>query len=344
MSIRSVDVVPWAIPLREPLVTGRGIIRERRGFLVVVEDRAGRRGVGEASPHPAAPEAALAATRSALGTVASSLCGAEAATLLGMALTDDLPAACGLDMALHDLVARSRGCPVSALLGGACRVRIPASALGLGTATGFTCAKVKVGPDPRDAVARVVAAREAFPALSLRVDANGCWDVATACRVARALRRHDVEWLEQPIAPGDVAGLARVRTAGVAIAADESVTGVAAVDALADAVDAVVIKLVQVGGLAAALRTAERAAHHGLAVAVTTSIDTSLATSAALHLAAIVPAPLRACGVATAGLLAGELVRERVADGPWMSPPPGPGLGVTIEPARLARWRVRDAA
>jgi L-alanine-DL-glutamate epimerase-like enolase superfamily enzyme len=344
VTIRTVDIVPWAIPLREPLVTARGIIRERRGFLVVVENDAGRRGLGEAAPHPDAPDTALAVTRSALGAVAPSLPGVDPTTLLGVVLTQDLPAASGLDMALHDLVARTRGCPVSALLGGAHRARVPASALGLAASIGFTCAKVKIGPDPYDAVARVASARAAEPVLALRADANGCWDVATARRVARALRRFDLEWLEQPIAPGDVAGLAQVRAEGVPIAADESITGAAAVDALADAVDAVVIKLVQVGGLAAAVRTAQRASHHRLGVTVTTSIDTSLATAAALHLAASLPAPLRACGLATTGLLAGDLVDSGLIDGPWMAPPPGPGLGVTIDAALLARWRVRDAA
>lgn len=338
MTIRRVDVVPWAIPLRTPLETAHGPIQARRGFFVVVEDDAGRRGVGEAAPHPAADPAALQRTRDALGAIQAACTGADPARLLGTALADDRPAASGVDMALHDLVARRAGMPVYALLGGLRRSRIAASTLDPGAA-GFTCAKIKVGPDPAAAVARIAAARAAAPALTLRADANGAWDVATAVRVARAVRRYALEWLEQPT---DAAGLAHVRAAGVAVAADESVGRLADVDALAGAIDAVVLKLVQVGGLAAATRIAARAAERGLGVTVTTSIDTAIGTAAALHLAAALPAPLRACGVATGGLLCDDVVIERIADGPWMRPPPGPGLGVTIDATRLAR--VREAA
>ncbi len=344
MSIRAIDVVPWAIPLRAPLVTARGPIHERRGFLVVLEDDRGHRGVGEATAHPAAPPAAQRATRDALAGVVRSLLGAEPASLLGQALTADRAAACGVDVALHDLVARRAGVPVSALLGGRVRWRVPVSALGVASADGFTCAKIKASCDVDETIARVAAARRIHPALALRVDANGTWDVAAARRAARALRRLDVEWIEQPIAPGDVDALARVRGEGVPIAADEAVAGVADVAALAPAIDVVVVKLVQVGGLAAARAVVERAASLGLGIAVTTAVDTALGTAAALQLAATVPGPLRACGLATAGLLAGDVTRETLVEGPWMNPPPGPGLGVTVDLARLARWRLRDAA
>lgn len=338
MSIRRVDIVPWTIELRAPLATARGVVRERRGFLVVVEDRHGRHGIGEAAPHPAAPPGALLRTRTALGRFQADCAGATAERLLGAAVVDDAPAASGIDMALCDLVARMAGVPVYDLIGGRQRVRIPASTLDAG-ATGYTCAKVKVGPDPADAVARVAAIRRAAPALTLRADANGAWDAPTAVRVARALAAFDLEWLEQPVPPSDADAMARVRAAGVRVAADESITSPADVDALAGSVDAVVLKLVQVGGLHAALRVAARAASHGLGITVTTSIDTTLGTAAALHLAAALPPPLRACGVATAGLLADDVARAPIADAPWMRPPPGPGLGVSIDPARLARLR-----
>src|SRR5581483_9198939 len=150
------------------------------------------------------------------------------------------------------------------LLGGRVRAAVTASAPpGAGCDPGYACAKVKVGPDADAAVACVAAARAALPHVALRADANGCWDVATAVRVARRLQPFGLEWLEQPVAPADITGMACVRRrGGVAVAADEVVTGPEAVRALAaaDAADAVVLKLVQVGGLARARATAQAAA------------------------------------------------------------------------------------
>ena len=64
---------------------------------------------------------------------------------------------------------------------------------------GYGCVKVKVGyPGDVDVVAAV---RDAVgPAVSLRVDANGAWDVDTAVARLGALSRYDIELAEQPVA------------------------------------------------------------------------------------------------------------------------------------------------
>ena len=362
VTIRRVEVVPWAIPLRRSLATARGPIALRRGFVVVLEDDDGRCGLGEAAPHPAAPATALARTAAALAEAAQWLPGATLErldALLERVATLDRPAATALDVALHDLAARAAGQSLVEFLGGAVRRAIPVSALldgdtpdacaaaaAAAAARGFTAGKVKVGGDPAEAAARLAAAHAAAPALRLRADANGCWDAATAVYAAVALRGLGLDWLEQPVAADDDAGMARVRReGGVRVAADEAVTGAAAVERLAaaGALDVAVLKLVQVGGLAAARATARAAAAAGLAVTVTTSIDSAIGTAAALHLAAVLPEPLSPCGLATASLLAGDLVHEDLAEGPAMAPPPGPGLGVTLDRGRLARWRAAAA-
>jgi len=105
----------------------------------------------------------------------------------------------------------------------------------------------------------------------------------------------------------------------------------------------VVLKLVQVGGLARARASAAAAARLGIPVAVTTALETGVGRAAALHLAASLPGTLRACGVATGHLLAGDVIAEPLPDAPAMSPPAGAGLGVTLDARALARWRTEDA-
>jgi o-succinylbenzoate synthase len=345
VTIRRVEAIPFAIPLRAPLWTARGPIATRRGWVVVLSAD-GAVGLGEATPHPAAGEAALAAVHTAIAAAARWLAGADASRLdelLTQAAALPAPAACAIDVALHDLLGRASGRAVCELLGGRVRAAVAASAPpGSLGGDGYACAKVKVGGDADAAVARVAAARAAFSGVALRADANGCWDADTAVRVAKRLRPFALEWLEQPVAPGDLAGMGRVRRdGGVPIAADEAVSGPEAVAALAaaGAADAIVLKLVQVGGLARARATAEAAAAAGLAIAVTTAIDTGIGTAAALHLASALPGRLSACGVATGGLLAGDIVAPPIPDGPTMTPPAGPGLGIVLDTAALARWR-----
>ena len=334
VTVRDVRIVPFAIPLRRPLATGFGTIALRRGLVVVLSDADGHQGIGEATPHPAASPATLAAVRAEIEHLTPRLVGSDVLRVLATTSRLGPVTRSALDMAGHDLLggARRPEVSVSALLAAEDDDACVLDAC-IAVERGFTTAKVKIGPDPEHVVRRVAAVRTAAPSLRLRCDANGAWDVRTAVAVGRELARLDVAWLEQPVPPDDLAGLGRVRReAGVAVAADEAVTGPDLMPRLAGAVDAVVVKLVQVGGLTAARATAEAALRHGLRVTVTTGLETSIATAAALHLAAALPEPLEPCGLATAALLARDIVDAPLVDEPTMIPPPGPGLGV-----RLAR-------
>ena len=346
VTVRDVRIVPFAIPLRQPLMTAFGSVALRRGFVVVLSDADGYEGIGEATPHPAAPPSTLAEVGAELERLAPRLVGSDVSRLLSATWHLGAATRSALDMAAHHLLGAASGRPVADLLGGARRARVPVSALLAGgndeacvldacvaVERGFTTAKVKIGPDPEDAVRRVAAVRAAAPSLRLRCDANGAWDVRTAIAVGRELAARDVAWLEQPVPPADLDGLRRVRReSGVDVAADEAVTGPDVVPRLAGTVDAVVVKLVQVGGLTAARATVQAAVRHGLRVTVTTGLETSIATAAALHLAAALPEPLDPCGLATASLLAHDLVDPALVDAPTMTPPPGPGLGVRLSP------------
>ena len=139
-------------------------------------------------------------------------------------------------------------------------------------------------------------------------------------------------WIEQPVAPGDLAGLRAVREMGVRVAADEGVCCADDVSSLAaeKAADVIVLKLMQVGGIAAASRIALAASQHGLEVCLTTGMDSSIATAAALHLSAALQ-PNTDSGFSTLSLLEGDLVPDKLREGPWMKVPEGPGLGVTLD-------------
>jgi len=121
----------------------------------------------------------------------------------------------------------------------------------------------------------------------LRLDANGGWSREEAARLIPRLARFKIELVEQPLAVADRDGFAwlRAQQIGVPIFADESVSTVEGVDALAQNVDGIVIKLRKFGGIRPALAAIERARTLGLRTMMGCMIESSLAVTAAAHLA-----------------------------------------------------------
>jgi len=199
---------------------------------------------------------------------------------------------------------------------------------------GCRTAKVKVagGDEPLSAdVARVRAVREALgPEGRIRVDANGGWNVDEAEHAIHALAPFDLEYVEQPCATVEELAALR-RKVRVPIAADESVRR--ADDPLRvarlEAADVAVLKVQPLGGVRACLRIAETI---GLPVVVSSALETSVGIAAGVALAAALPELPYACGLATSGLLARDVVSEPfVAKGGVLTVRP-----VAPDPALLA--------
>ena len=207
----------FRLRLPQPLVTARGEMREKRGWLLRLEDEEGGLGWGEAAPL-AGPFEPLAAALSALGPECPrSIC--EQALAAGQLPG---PLAFALGAALAELAGlpagRWRAAPASARL-------LPAGAAALAALESPAPAwKWKVGVHP-DADERAVLEQllQVLPATArLRLDANGSWDRPTAWSWAERLRGEPrLEWLEQPLDPGDQEGL-KALAAVVPVALDES--------------------------------------------------------------------------------------------------------------------------
>lgn len=364
-------LLPYRLRLRDPWPTAAGPVAEREGCLVALQDADGRIGLGDAAPLPGFGLETFASSLAALRSAARRLVGLAAASYLEGAanLTHLAPVASApaarhaFDLALHDLAARTEGRSVASLLGGgdaleavpanAAIPRVPpdrAAAIAReAVASGARTLKVKVGGGAlADDLARVRAVREAAgEAVAIRVDANQAWSEAEALAAIAGLQVYDLEYVEQPVAANDLAALARVRrSAGVPIAADEAVTDVRAVHRLLDrgAADILVLKPMVLGGLHATRQAVALARERGARVVVTSMVESAVGRTGALHLAASLgPSPL-AHGVAT-----GHALAEDVAEAPGMEDgalrvPPGPGLGVTLDAARLRSAAFVEAA
>lgn len=169
---------------------------------------------------------------------------------------------------------------------------------------GFPAVKVKV----RDAagIALVRAVRDAVgPAVGVRVDANGAWDVDTAVVMIARLSAFDLEYVEQPVAT--LADLAAVRRrVAVPVAADECIRTLDDARELRRlaAADVIVIKQQPLGGVRAALAVAEVA---GVPAVVSSMMETSVGIAAGVALAAALPELPYACGLATLPALPGDV-------------------------------------
>lgn len=294
----------WSLPLLRP-VRGR---ETRRGWLLELEDL-GRTGWGEAACWPGFGSG-VRETRRALGELIAAparldraLAAARAGELedagAELAAIPSANARAAAEVAILDLVAREQGRSLAALLWPAPRESVAIHALVDGAAAaraavkaGVGAVKLKVGGADDLRCAREV--RDAIgPTVGLRLDGNGAWSAPEALeRVAALAAAVAPEWIEQPVAPGDLAGLAALRArSGVRVAVDEGVRDLADLEAhlRAGALDVLVIKPQAAGGLLPARALAERARAAGLEVVLTHALESAVGRAAGLALAAGLP-------------------------------------------------------
>ncbi len=268
----------------------------------------------------------------------------------------------GIDMAVHDLIGKALGTPVSNLIGGRCRERIEV-ALEIGgdareltdmcekyMAQGVRAFKPKIGGYPDEDALKLKAIRETVGRdVKIRADANQGYTPKEAIRLCRLAEKYDVglELLEQPVGYLDLKGMAEVRSAvDVLIEADES--GYCIQDAMniirQGAADVINIKLEKVGGLYNAKKMAALAEAAGLQCVVGTAFGLGNTVAAKLHLAAstmIIADAVELTELRLHDNLLAEpydkLFRLPLKDG-CLEVPRGPGLGVTLDEEKVDRY------
>ncbi len=260
-----------------------------------------------------------------------------------------------LDIALHDALARSLGVPLTTLLGGRRRARLPANAnlyfappeetarqARQAVQEGYRVVKLRVGLGPGADEARLEATRRALDEtpggeeVTLAADANGAFQPKEAVRCLERWARYRLGWIEQPVPAPDLEGLrfVRERTA-TPVMADESARGPREVLELVErrAVDLLHFKLCKAGGFVPLGRMVAIAEAAGVPYMMGQMDEGMLATAAAVHAGAAsgaryfeVDGNRRVTAQPFAGL---------TGDGGALVVPEGAGLGVTVDEAGL---------
>lgn len=267
------------------------------------------------------------------------------------------------EVAFLDIQGHAAGLPVSDLLGGAVRDRVPYSAYlfykwaghpgrpddSWGAALdpdgivaqatrmidehGFTAIKLKGGVFPPDEeIAAIKALKRAFPDHPLRLDPNAAWTVETARRVAQELEGF-IEYLEDP-APG-IEGMAAVaKTAPMPLATNMAVVSF---DDIPPAIAAGAVQVILSdhhfwGGLRRSQTLASISDVFGIGLSMHSNSHLGISLAAMTHLAAATPSLDYACDthwpwktqdVVKPGAL--ELIDGSVPV------PTGSGLGIEID-------------
>ncbi len=369
MRIREIEAIPVHVPLKAGLTTrtAHGDHVTSDYVIVRVQTDEGLVGLGEATVSAIWSGETSRSTVAAIeGFLKPALVGSDPSRVLALrqvmdrALKANPFTKAAVEMALWDLAGKAAGVPVYQLLGGKLRDAVPIKmmigafdppqAVALAErflAWGVRCLKVKVGLDLAGDVARVKAVREvAGPEIPITVDSNCGWNVTTARKALEQLKPLDLRVAEQPIAPGDIAGLAYLRqVSGIPIMADESVwtLGEALNVASSRAVDVISIYPGKNGGIASSIEISHVAQAAGLACHVGSNLELGIASAAMLHLAASTPAidsETYPADILGPNYHESDLLREPLVLGPHAAiVPDKPGLGVELDEEQLERFR-----
>jgi L-alanine-DL-glutamate epimerase-like enolase superfamily enzyme len=309
-------------------------------------------GYGEVSATPRwSGEDAVSATHFVRDVLAPALIGQPLLPVSGLSARMDLALAAnpftkaGVNMACWDALGRTLGLRVTELLGGPLRTEIPvkmslsgdgdrlAGALERIRARGFRSYKVKVGVSydtdvPRFRLARKLVGPDTF----LGADANGGWTRSDAMRTSRALAEFHPAFIEQPVRPDDLDGMAAVRTIGLPVLADEAVYSL---DDVANiirrgAADALNVYVGKSGGLELAVRELDTATAFGLDAIIGSNGEFGVGAAAQIHVA---------CAAQRIGPYPSDIIGHHYydvdvlkqpapIDGLVARLPDGPGLGV----------------
>lgn len=276
----------------------------------------------------------------------------------------------GINLALWDLAGKALGQPVSKLLGGAYRCTVPAYASVVFNpvetlpgrieemlARGFRAVKLGWHPFASGSLsedkALIATARKAVgDNTTLMIDAGGSRPFCTfrlkdALERARMLDSFGVYWFEEPLAPDDLEGYARLTDASpVRIAHGEVLTRRQSFYPYFErrAMDIVQPDVSKVGGLSEARRIAWAAAEKGIDL-VPHGFNTAIGVATDIHLVASLSSNSWV-EFNTGNALVEELISQpfRLDESGCLPVPETPGLGIDVDRERLERFAVEGFA
>ncbi len=354
MEITDIKIYSLSIPLKKDFKTSLRTVSSAEETVIIVETDSGLSGLGEAPP-----------TAVITGDINQGIQGIirhkirplfigedpenidKLHYLIENSAVNNNSAKAAVDMAVYDLFAKIYKAPLYKLLGGyqnkittdlTISVNSPAEmkkdAL-KAVKDGYKSLKIKVGKGMKKDLERIKIIREAVGnEIKIRIDANQGWQPKEAVYAVRQMEeaKLNIEFVEQPTKASDFEGLKFVRDNVLTpIIADKSLFS--AEDCLEllkmHACDMINVKLMKSGGIYNALKINAIAEAHGVEVMVGSMLEAKISVTAAAHLAAA-KKNITCCDLDAPSLLAKDPVLGGMKiDGPQITLPSAPGLGIT---------------
>lgn len=282
----------------------------------------------------------------------------ELIQLLDRSVPGNTRAKGALIMAAYDLAGKVLNTPVTTLLGGRVRDRIPLSwslpLVDISTAVeeahamikrGWRTLKIKAGrPNPNDDIEVIRALRDELGSdIRLRVDANQAYNVKSALHVIRNVASCGLDFFEQPVHRNDLIGMREVtQQSPIPIMADESIKSPAELAAVAQAraADYVSIYIIGPGGPLNSRKMAIIAESYGMRGYIGGALESAIGAAAGLHVAAASPNIDLGCELYGQYMLEQDVVRTPflMEDGALVVPQ-SPGLGIDVDESRFTDYR-----
>jgi len=363
MRIVGIESMIVEVPLREPVTGVHGVTAVQQSVLVRVWSDDGVEGWGDVDPTPGYTLESVDGIAAGVDRLAPALRGHDpfnvqrALAVMDGTLDGAFEAKAAVEMALMDLKGRALGVPVHSLLGGRLIDEVflnawigavpPAQAAREAeewVARGFTTAKIKVSGAGDVGVERVAAVRAAVGSrMALRVDFNESLAPGEAVAFIGRLVPYDLTLVEQPVPRDRIDALAEIRRAiTLPLMADESVTSPASLIEIIkrEAADIVKVKAMKQGGLLRTRSMIDCAEAAGLHVVIGHGFGLTLSTLAEATLAATSGAVLPGCEAVGPLKMSADVVADPVdLSHGVIKLPDTAGLGATIDPKALARYR-----
>jgi muconate cycloisomerase len=369
VKITEIEPIPLRLPFAQPFKISQGARETLETLIVRVHTDEGIVGIGETQAwrRQGSAELLWSLVRTIKDHFEPLIAGRSPFDIGGIlqtlneALYNTLYAQAAVADALYDIAGKAVGLPVHKLLAGECRDRVRIGGLLAMKPTigelmesaqafyerGFRHFGLKIGLDPKQDLANVLALRERFgDRVVLRVDANGALSYDAALALLKKLEPHDIDVAEQPIAIWDLDGLAALcRATSIPIMADESVsTDHSLLEVIRRRAATVVqTKIAKNGGMYRVWRLWTLASAAGMRIYPGNHPSTSVATAAVAQLCGAWPGPLMegVFAVGVSGALAADIVTEPIVPvNGEIRVPSGPGLGVELDPDAIARFRI----
>lgn len=275
---------------------------------------------------------------------------------IGKMVKENRFAKSAVETALLDAQGKRVGLPISELLGGRRRERLPVAwTLASGdTARDIAEAeqmldlrrhrifKLKIGAKGlQEDIAHVARIKHALgDRAAVRVDVNMAWSETDAAFGMAALADAGCELVEQPVASTSALGRL-VRRFPVALMADESLTGPESAFEIArvHGADVFAVKIEQSGGLFNGQRVAAIADAAGIGLYGGTMLEGAVGTIASAHLFATFANLQWGTELFGPLLLTEEILRTPLDYSDFeLTVPTGPGLGIELDDDRVARF------